>query len=105
MREADALVLTSLYEGMSHTILDAMASGLPCVVSSCGGNEELVTDRVEGLVVRPQDPAALRAALERLRDDDGLRRRLAENAATRARDFRFETTVARYVGLVCGGDA
>jgi len=51
LQAADALVLTSHWEGLPIAILEAMASGLPCVVTAVGGNAEAVTNRVQGLVV------------------------------------------------------
>jgi glycosyltransferase involved in cell wall biosynthesis len=62
-----------------------MASGRPVVASAVGGLKDLVVDGETGILVPPRDPAALRAALERLLADEGLRRRLGEGARERAR--------------------
>ncbi len=55
-RRAEALVAPSIwYENASLSILEGMADGLPCLVSRIGGNPELVEDRVEGFLARPND--------------------------------------------------
>jgi glycosyltransferase involved in cell wall biosynthesis len=95
MDRAHVLVLTSLYEGLSHTVLEAMAAGVPCIVSACGGNEEVVCHGRNGLVVPPQDVARLVEALCSLVSDEGLRARLAAGAKDTARAFDLAETVAR----------
>jgi len=59
----DIFVLPSLNEGISNTILEAMASGLPIIASAVGGNVELVDTRSNGRLVAAAAPAALAAAL------------------------------------------
>ena len=63
MRGLDCFALPSLAEGISNTILEAMASGLPVVVTRVGGNGELVVDGRTGKLVPPGDVDALAAAL------------------------------------------
>lgn len=83
--DADAFVLPSAAEACPIALLQAMAIGLPVVASRVGGVPEIVRDGVDGLLVTPGDGAALRSALERLRDDEVLRRRLGSSAAARVR--------------------
>lgn len=72
VRSADAVVSVPYYEPFGMVALEAMACGVPVVVSSVGGLAETVLDEVTGLQVPPQDPAALTRALRRLLDDAGL---------------------------------
>lgn len=66
MQGLSCFVLPSLAEGISNTILEAMASGLPAVVTGVGGNAELVTHGRTGLVVPPADARAMAEALLQL---------------------------------------
>jgi len=63
MRGFDLFVLPSLREGISNTILEAMASGLPVVATRVGGNPELVVEGETGMLVPPSDPAAMANAI------------------------------------------
>jgi glycosyltransferase involved in cell wall biosynthesis len=66
---ADIFVLPSRSEGFSNAIVEAMAASLPVVATNVGGNAEAVTDGVSGLIVPPEDPTALAAAITRLLSD------------------------------------
>ena len=87
LRRADALLQPSLSEGLPTVVLEAMACGLPVVVTDCGGAREAVDDGVHGMVVAPRDTAAMAAALLRLRRDRALRERMG-----RAGRGRVETS-------------
>lgn len=82
---ADAFVLSTHYEGLPITILEAMASGLPVVASDVGGVSEEVEAGVTGRLVPPRDPVALRGALRTLLDDPAGGRRMGQAGAERAR--------------------
>ena len=73
----DMSVLPSESEGMPNSVLEAMAAGLAMVATSVGGVPEIITNEVSGLLVPPNDPQALSAAILRLLRDDELRQRLA----------------------------
>lgn len=81
----DAFVLATTYESLPLSIIEAMAAGLPCVVSNVGGVPELVVDGKTGLLVAPRDPAALAEALGRLATDSELRRSMGSASLARAR--------------------
>ena len=100
LRASDAFALTSVSEAASLTLMEAMAAGLPVVVSNVGGNPELVRDGVDGLLFPRRDSAACAAALLRVLDDPNLSRRLGESARKRAlNEFSLNRTVERYHGL------
>jgi len=63
MQALDVFVLPSRNEGISNTILEALASGLPVIATAVGGNLELVEDGVNGMLVTPGDVAGLAQAL------------------------------------------
>lgn len=96
---SDVLVLTSLYEGLSHTILEAAALGVPSIASSRGGNPEVVEDGVNGTLVPAQDVAALVRALARMRDDEAYRHGLALRSYDRGSGLRLKAFVPRYAQL------
>ena len=77
MGAADAIVLSSHWEGLPLSALEALASGTPLVATDVRGLRELVVDDQDALLV-PEEPEALAAALRRVLDDRGLAARLAE---------------------------
>ncbi len=90
---SDAFVLPSVRmrtgrtEGLPTTLLEAMAAGLPVVASEVGGIGSVVHHDKNGLLVPPDRPDALGAALDRLAADRDLRRRLSRAALTTARRY------------------
>lgn len=72
MRGLDCFVLPSRGEGISNTILEAMACGIPVVATRVGGNAELVEDGVTGQLVAAADPAALAQTIIKYFDDSAL---------------------------------
>jgi glycosyltransferase involved in cell wall biosynthesis len=92
MRAADYLVLYSGYEGLSHTLLEALREGTPVIASDKGGNPEVVQHGVNGLLVPYVDQDALAAALAEA-FTAGLREKLAANHTVGMERFAFETMV------------
>jgi glycosyltransferase involved in cell wall biosynthesis len=104
---ADVFVLPSLNEGVNNSTLEAMASGLPVVVTDVGGMREAVRDGVDGLVVPPRDSVALADAIERLIEDPGLCDAMGRAGARHAREsFDIQRQIdgieALYEELVSG---
>jgi glycosyltransferase involved in cell wall biosynthesis len=75
------------------TLIHALAAGIPTVASRTGGNGEIVTDGVTGLLFSKGEPADLARRIARLRDDSALRVRLASEARRFSRGFTFERMV------------
>jgi glycosyltransferase involved in cell wall biosynthesis len=100
LSRAHVLVLPSQHEGLSHTLLEACAAGVPCVASDRGGNPEVIEHERSGLLVPYGDVPALRAALQRLQADEDFRFALATGAKARSREFDFRTTVVETVKLL-----
>jgi glycosyltransferase involved in cell wall biosynthesis len=94
LAEASLFVLPSHEEGQPIAILEAMAAGLPVVVTTVGANGDVVRDGVDGLLVPPRNPPALADALDRLLRDPQLRARMGASARQRAREH-FDRDVLR----------
>jgi glycosyltransferase involved in cell wall biosynthesis len=100
LRRSHVYVSSSRTEGMSNALLEGLASGLPLVATRVGGAEDTVDDRVNGVLVHADDPAALASALREVLLDDGTRD--AMGAASRrmaVERFALEKVVDRYLGL------
>ncbi len=80
---ADLFAMPSRREGLGVAALEAMAAGCPVVASGVGGLAEVVESEVSGLLVAPEDPAALAEALGRLITDPALRARMSEAGRVR----------------------
>lgn len=93
---ASVFVSPSRAEAFPLVIPETMAAGVPMVVTAVGAIPDFVKDGEDGFLVPPRDPAALAAAVNRLLDDEPLRRRMAEHVLQRARDeFDVEMCAAR----------
>jgi glycosyltransferase involved in cell wall biosynthesis len=107
----DVLVCASREEGFSLAVLEAMASGIPVVATRCGGPEDMIVDEATGLLVPPEDPAALARAVSRVLEDPVLAGQMTRRArALHARRFTAARTAARFAGLLselaaCSGQA
>jgi sugar transferase (PEP-CTERM/EpsH1 system associated) len=100
LRALDVFVLPSLNEGVSNTILEAMATGLPVVAARVGGNPELVLDGVTGTLYDPSAPGGAEEALLRYVTDPALRRTHGAAGLARAvQKFSLDAMVQRYVDL------
>jgi len=96
---AHVFVLPSYNEGMSVATLEALAAGLPVVVTRTGGTVELVTEEANGLTFDWADVTALTAHLRRLAADRALVRRMGEESRIRAGYFSWEAAAAQYVEM------
>lgn len=83
-RMLDVKVLSSVFEGTPNVVLEAMASGLPVVVTDVSDNARIVDDGSEGFVVPPRDPDAMARCIGRLLADDDLRHRAGQQSRHKA---------------------
>ncbi len=98
--EADVFVLPSRAEGLPLALLEAMAAGLPVIATRCGsGVVEALDGGAAGVLVAPENPAALAAAVRALIDDPERRAGLAASARTRAAAFEPRAIAARWEAL------
>ncbi|MEV4530264.1 glycosyltransferase family 4 protein [Streptosporangium sp. NPDC049304] len=101
LEKASIFALSSRHEGFPMTILEAMAKGLAIVsFNSPHGPKEMITDEVDGLLVTPRTDANLAAALNRVIEDEELRRRLAKGALATAATYDVESVGAMWDALL-----
>jgi len=98
IRQADAFVLSSRCEGFGNVIVEALGCGTPVIATRCDfGPEEILNGSRYGVLVKPQDPVAMAAAMDQVAT---LRERFpAEVLKRRARDFSYTACAARYMEL------
>jgi glycosyltransferase involved in cell wall biosynthesis len=95
----DLLVYPSRHEGLGSTLIDALDAGLPVVATAVGGIPEIIRDGENGILVKPDEPSALEAAVATFHADDHLRARVAAANRLRAQEFSAATMTGRYARL------
>jgi glycogen synthase len=98
LRSAAVAVVPSLYEPFGLAALEALAAGVPLVASRTGGLVDVVVPGA-GLLVHPGDPAALRAAIVRVLDDDRLAATLVAGGRRRAAELTWPAAAAAHAAL------
>ncbi len=95
LQASDVFILPSRYEAMPISILEAMAAGLPCIVTDVGENAALVENSVHGIVVPPNSPHILAEAIETLINNPGLIKEMGANARKKSASFSDVQMVAQ----------
>jgi glycosyltransferase involved in cell wall biosynthesis len=99
LHAADVFVLPSEREGLSNSLLEALACGVPCIAPPSAGGDQLLDDSC-GIVPPDGEPTALHGALRALAEDPDRRARLAEGAAVRAQRFSLARVALDVEALV-----
>jgi len=103
LQAGDLFALSSDKEGLPLALLEAMASGLPCIVTDVGGNREVLVDGRTGLIVEPGSSAKFADALRYALTHPDEMRTQGRRAREHVREhWRLETTVSRLASVVCG---
>jgi glycosyltransferase involved in cell wall biosynthesis len=98
----DISVLPSLTEGMSNTLMESMAAGVPVVATRVGGTPEIVIDGVTGILVEPRDSQTLARSILKLLDDKAEAKRIGAAGQHRITEqFSLNRTVAATERLYC----
>lgn len=107
LRRASMYVLSSDYEGMPNALIEAMAQGLPCVATDCGGGgaRYLVQNEENGLLIPAGDEAAMAEAIGRILADGALAQRLGCQAMHVRQMLAPETIYGRWVEAATTVDA
>ena len=104
MRDADALVLPSISEGLSVVILEAMACGTPVIASNVGGVGDIVSDGFNGFVVEPGDVAGFARKIMELWSDKSLIERFSQNGLDTVKQrFSWKVIAEKFIKVY--GDA
>lgn len=92
IKHAKLFVMSSDYEGMPNSLMEAMALGLPCISTDCpcGGPRALIESMKDGVLVKVGDCAGLANAMDRLMQEDDLRENIGRQAQIKAQEFRPE---------------
>jgi glycosyltransferase involved in cell wall biosynthesis len=100
LQTASLFVLPSYIEGLSNTLLEAMAAGLPVVATRVSGSEDVIEEGVTGLLVPPGDPIALAEAMTALLKNPARATAMGRNARQRIeRSCGLESVVENYLNL------
>jgi glycosyltransferase involved in cell wall biosynthesis len=98
-RAADIFVLSSLLEGFSTALLEAMAAGLPIVATRVPGIVDQIEDGREGMLVEPRSFESLAFAMAALVGKPELRERCAEEAKRKSQMFSWDSVASAYLGI------
>jgi glycosyltransferase involved in cell wall biosynthesis len=90
---ADAFVLNTAYEGLSHQLLEVMDLGVPIVTTDVGGNPELIKDTVTGILVEHNNVEELLTGIERALTHESFTKHMVANARLRVKEFAQEKVI------------
>ncbi len=97
-RASDIFVLPSLMEGFGISILEAMASGIPCIGTTAGGAVDIISSN-NGILIPPADINSLRDAMKILLTDDLMYRRFSIQCRKKAEGFSWDHVVERTINV------
>jgi glycosyltransferase involved in cell wall biosynthesis len=101
--QSDIFVLPSRSEGISNALLEALAHGLPCIVTDIAGNNDVIRHGENGLLVQPDNDNDLAAAIASLATDQKLRERLGREAIGIVEEkYSLDSVAKQYMTLYAG---
>jgi glycosyltransferase involved in cell wall biosynthesis len=102
MKDAYMFVLSSDYEGLSNSLLEAMMMGLPCISTDCSGSDEVIIDRYNGILVPRGNQEQLSEAMKLLIDDKELTKKIGRNAMTSSEKFSTKNVINKWDKIIIG---
>jgi glycosyltransferase involved in cell wall biosynthesis len=96
MAQHDVFINTTSIDNMPVSVIEAMACGLGIVSTNAGGLPYLLTDQYDGLLVPPDDPAAMSAAVHRILSNPVLAGRISQNARAKAEEFDWSRVLPQW---------
>ncbi|PWB39066.1 MAG: hypothetical protein C3F02_00395 [Parcubacteria group bacterium] len=100
LRAANLFILNTNYEGLSHTLLEAMKAEVPIITTNVGGNPEVIEHNQEGLLVEYNNTEQLLAATENIFSNPDLATRLVKNAKTKLAKFNWQENINQTARLL-----
>lgn len=100
IKGSDLFVLNTSYEGLSHQLLEVMDLGVPIITTNIGGNPELITDGISGVLVEVEDSEGLSSAIKQVVANESTQVRLTQNARIRIQDFSQDAVVSKLAELL-----
>lgn len=102
IKDYSMFVSSSDYEGMSNSMLEAMAIGLPCVCTDCpaGGARAIIRDAENGLLVPIKDAEALAKAMKRIVEEEGLAEKISRNAVKIREEQSLDKIIEKWTEII-----
>ena len=100
LKKSKVFCLSSVYEGMSNALVEAICVGLPIVTTKVSGTEELIKDGENGFIVNIGDTDAMAEALTKILEDENLQKQFSEKNKAQAVKFETNTIVNQWEDLV-----
>ena len=93
---SDVFVMASYREGLSRSVMEAMACGLPCVVSRIRGNTDLIKDSYNGFTCRPESPEEFADNIKKLMNNITLYQEISKNNKKSVKAYEIKTIIEQY---------
>jgi glycosyltransferase involved in cell wall biosynthesis len=91
----DIFCLPSVKEGLSYTLIEALAAGLPIVTTNVGGNPEIIEDNANGILIKSKKPLELAEAIEKILENNELKDKFRKNNLEKVKQFSLDEMVRK----------
>lgn len=102
VKDAAMFISTSAFEGLSNTMIEAMALGLPCICTDCdgGGAREYIEDGINGLLIPKDDETALIEAMKKFANDKSLAEKCGQNATAVREKLEIKNIISQWQNVI-----